>query len=153
MSIGAKRKLLTVAFVGLLLGPAVYFRMTSQEEATQAATSEEQQKLLARYGFLLRESAEAAGIDFVHEPPRLDKRLDHIAPQIAAMGAAVSVVDFDRDGWQDFYVTNSAPGSRNRLYRNNRDGTFTDVAAEVGLGGLKPPGDRRLDGLDLGRHR
>jgi len=27
-------------------------------------------------------------------------------PQVAAMGAAVAVADFDRDGWQDFYVTN-----------------------------------------------
>ena len=34
------------------------------------------------------------------------------------MGAAVAVADFDRDGWQDFYVTNSGEGSLNRLYRN-----------------------------------
>ena len=39
-------------------------------------------------------------------------------PQVAAMGAAVAVTDFDRDGWQDFYVTNSAEDSLNRLYRN-----------------------------------
>ena len=35
------------------------------------------------------------------------------------MGAAVSIVDFDRDGWPDIYVTNSAEGSKNGLYRNN----------------------------------
>ena len=39
-------------------------------------------------------------------------------PQVAAMGAAVAVADFDRDGWQDFYVTNSGEDSLNRLYRN-----------------------------------
>ena len=33
-------------------------------------------------------------------------------PQVASMGAAVAVADFDRDGWPDFYVTNSAEGSR-----------------------------------------
>ena len=41
------------------------------------------------------------------------------------MGAAVAVADFDRDGWPDFYVTNSAEGSLNHLYRNQGDGTFT----------------------------
>ncbi len=49
------------------------------------------------------------------------------------MGAAVAVADFDRDGWQDFYVTNSREGSLNRLYRNQGDGTFKDVASAVGL--------------------
>jgi hypothetical protein len=49
------------------------------------------------------------------------------------MGAAVAVADFNRDGWQDFYVTSSGEGSLNHLYRNNRDGTFTDVAAGVGV--------------------
>ena len=56
------------------------------------------------------------------------------------MGAAVSVVDFDRDGWQDFYVTNSGEGSLNRLYRNNSDGTFTDVAADVGVADVNRAG-------------
>ncbi len=44
------------------------------------------------------------------------------------MGAAVSVVDFDQDGWDDFYVTNSGEDSHNALYRNMHDGTFRDVA-------------------------
>src|SRR5688572_14251240 len=83
-----------------------------------------------RFGFRLQESAKAMGIDFVHQAPTFDARLEHIMPQVAAMGAAVAVADFDRDGWQDLYVTNSAEDSRNRLYRNRGDGTFTDVAPE-----------------------
>lgn len=39
--------------------------------------------------------------------------------------------DFDDDGWPDLYVVNDF-GSKN-LYRNNRDGTFTDVAEESGV--------------------
>ena len=65
---------------------------------------------LAQYGFRLTESAKAAGIDFVHQAPTLDPKLAHIMPQVASMGAAVSVVDFDRDGWPDLYVTNSSEG-------------------------------------------
>lgn len=49
-------------------------------------------------------------------------------------GVGVAVGDFDNDGWPDIYVTNISGG--NRLYHNNHDGTFTDVAvkAEVALG-------------------
>ena len=61
-------------------------------------------------------------------------------PQVASMGASVAVADFDRDGWQDFYVTNSGEGSLNRLYRNNGDGTFADVAAAVGLADVNQAG-------------
>ena len=86
-----------------------------------------------RFGFRLQESAKALGVDFLHQGPTFDARLAHIMPQVASMGAAVAVADFDRDGWQDFYVTNSAVGSLNRLYRNNRDGSFTDSTEKAGL--------------------
>ena len=56
------------------------------------------------------------------------------------MGASVSVVDFDRDGWPDLYVVNSGEGSQNRLYRNQGDGTFEDVAEEMGVADLNQPG-------------
>ncbi len=46
-------------------------------------------------------------------------------------GVGVAVGDFDNDGWPDLYVTNVAGG--NRLYHNNHDGTFTDVAEKAGV--------------------
>ena len=95
----------------------------------------------------------SAGIDFVHQAPKLDAKLDHIMPQIASMGASVAVADFDRDGWQDFYTTDSGEGSRNRLYRNLGDGTFRDVAESLGVADVNQAGNRRLDGLALGRLR
>ena len=45
-------------------------------------------------------------------------------------GLGVSTFDFDADGWTDLYVANDSNPST--LYRNNRDGTFTDVAIEAG---------------------
>jgi hypothetical protein len=99
-----------------------------------------------RFGFRLQESAKAMGVDFTHQAPTFDARLDHIMPQVAAMGASVAVTDFDRDGWQDFYVTNSAEDSLNRLYRNNGDNTFTDVAKNVGLADV----NRRASGVSMG---
>ena len=93
-----------------------------------------------RFGFRLEESAKAVGVDFVHQAPTFDARLSHIMPQVASMGAGASIVDFDRDGWQDIYVTNSGEGSKNSLYRNLGDGTFKDVAAEVGVADINQSG-------------
>ena len=68
-----------------------------------------------------------ASISFI-KLPELDAKLEPIMPEVASLGASVSIVDFDRDGWPDIYVTNSAIGSKNALYRNMHDGTFKDVA-------------------------
>ena len=66
-------------------------------------------------------------------------------------GFGVAVGDFDNDGWPDIYVTNYG---KNRLYHNNHDGTFTEVAEKAGvtLGGWSTgatfgdyDGDGRLD--------
>lgn len=55
-------------------------------------------------------------------------------------GASCAVGDFDRDGWPDLFVgsygnggNNQGQVGRNRLYRNNGDGTFTDVAVAAGV--------------------
>ena len=45
-------------------------------------------------------------------------------------GLGVSTLDFDDDGWTDVYVANDSNPSA--LYRNNRDGTFTDVGVRAG---------------------
>lgn len=76
---------------------------------------------------------ESAGIKYVHDKPILDHQLDNIMNWVCSVGASVAVVDFDRDGWMDLYATNSHQGTPNFLYRNNRDGTFTDVAKKAGL--------------------
>ncbi len=60
------------------------------------------------------------------------------------MMGGVAVFDYDNDGWPDIYVTNGAsfpalrktdPSYYNRLFRNNHNGTFTDVTALAGVGG------------------
>ena len=65
--------------------------------------------------------------------------VDHNAYIVEAVGCGVAFLDFDNDGWLDIFVLSGtrwegAPaGTTNRLYRNNRDGTFTDVTVKAGL--------------------
>jgi hypothetical protein len=95
---------------------------------------------VSRYGFRLERADKPAGIAFTHQAPTFDARLAHIMPQVASTGASVSIVDFDRDGWLDFYVTTSNEGGLNRLYRNNGDNTFVDVAPAVGIADVNRAG-------------
>lgn len=132
------RVAIAVFFVALLAFPLAYKRY--ERRNSPAGKSSDPAEVLSRYGFLLRQSAQASGIDFTHHAPTLDPKLNHIMEQVASMGAAVSVVDFDRDGWQDIYVVDSKEGGHNALYRNLGNGNFRDVAAEVGLADLNRPG-------------
>ncbi len=75
-------------------------------------------------------------------------------------GAGCAFLDYDNDGWMDIFLVNSgacdfftpAKPLRNALYRNNRDGTFTDVTlkagvADAGYGMGAAVGDYNNDGL------
>jgi hypothetical protein len=133
------RILLILFFIALLATPLIRRGLIARNEAAKAGIATNVKAVIARYGFHLQESSRAAGIDFTHQAPTLDPRLDHIMPEIASMGASVSVVDFDRDGLQDIYVTNSGEGSKNCLYRNLGNGKFKDVAPEMGIADLNRP--------------
>ncbi len=60
---------------------------------------------------------------------------------VETLGTGVALIDYDNDGWLDIFVVNASrlegfPNGEeptNHLYRNNRDGTFTDVTREAGL--------------------
>jgi enediyne biosynthesis protein E4 len=125
-----------ILFAGLLAFVVVLDRRT----APAAAAVDGRDQAIARHGFVLDEVARQLGIDAVHTEPAFDPRLRHIMPIVAAMGAAVSVSDFNRDGWQDLYVTNSAEGSGNRLFRNDGRGSFDDVASELGVAAVNGAG-------------
>ncbi len=80
----------------------------------------------------------ASGISWVHENAMSSSRY---LPE--ALGPGCAFLDFDNDGWMDIFLVNSGPSDfwkptkpvRNALYKNNRDGTFTDVTEKAGVGG------------------
>ena len=65
--------------------------------------------------------------------------LDHKEYIVEANGCGCAFLDYDNDGWIDIFLLSGTrlegnpPGATNRLYKNNRDGTFTDVTAKAGL--------------------
>ncbi len=77
-------------------------------------------------------SADVACVN-VHSKVQLASEFDNIMPWLSSVGAAAAAADFDNDGLQDFYVTNSGRDSFNRLFRNRGDGRFEDVAAIAGV--------------------
>lgn len=86
------------------------------------------------------------GIAFRHQASKTSRKY-----LIESMGAGVAMFDYDGDGWLDLFFVNGArltdpmpkdaqpdksePIYWNRLYRNNRDGTFTDVTEKAGVRG------------------
>ena len=69
----------------------------------------------------------------IYGPP---DRMDYI---LESMGCGVAFLDYDNDGWLDIFLLSGTrregpvEGATNRLYKNNRDGTFSDVTAKAGL--------------------
>jgi hypothetical protein len=129
---------ITFIFIGLLAVPVYLSRMSRQSSTEAHAMATE--SAMKKYGFYFQEVSKQAGVNFKHHSPKLDPQIDPILPQIASTGASVSVCDFDKDGWNDFYVTNSCFGFKNALYHNQKDGTFLDVAEKMGVADLNIEG-------------
>jgi hypothetical protein len=80
----------------------------------------------------------SAGITFVQDSTQTDEKY-----YLETMGTGVAWLDYDQDGLMDLYFIQSAATDaykpahplRSVLYRNNGDGTFTDVTEKAGLGG------------------
>src|SRR5436309_1835055 len=79
-----------------------------------------------------------SGISWAHTNGR--SPMAHLPETV---GAGCAFLDYDNDGWMDIYLVNSGPcdfysppqALRNALYRNNRDGTFSDVTLKAGVTG------------------
>jgi hypothetical protein len=86
-------------------------------------------------GFRLVDVTKASGLQFIHNSGAYGGKL---LPE--TMGSGCAFLDYDADGWQDILLVNGMdwPGHKRTrstltLYRNNRNGTFTDVTREAGL--------------------
>ena len=74
-----------------------------------------------------------AGINSKHTNREFKNPYAHIMAGYTALGAAVVVADYDGDGFEDAFVTDSSVHGKNHLYHNNGNLTFTDVAERAGV--------------------
>jgi len=108
----------------------------AQTSTPQKPTASPTQEPGSAPAFHFSDVTAAAGIRFQHT----------IAPEkkylIESMAGGVLLLDYDGDGWLDIYFTNSPSvdmavheeKAKSALYRNNHDGTFTDVTDKAGVG-------------------
>ena len=89
----------------------------------------------ADVGFRFTDVTSSAGIQFRHNSGAFGEKY---LPE--TLGPGCAFLDYDNDGWQDILLINGMdwPGhakqrSTMRLYRNNRNGTFSDVTIHAGL--------------------
>jgi hypothetical protein len=125
-----RRLVVTLAFVAAIIAVVILNGRAAGSGVPRAAAS-----------IRLTEVSSASGVDFVHQSPTLDPKVQHIAPHIAALGACVSVTDFNNDNNPDLYFTSSRFGANNALYLNKGDGTFHDHSEHAGIGALNRAGE------------
>ena len=100
--------------------------------------SRSDKSLPASPSLVFEDVAAEAGLDFQHFSGSPEKQYI-----LESMSGGVAWIDFDRDGWMDLYLVNGGrwedlvQGKRtvsNALYRNDGDGTFTNVTEKAGVG-------------------
>ena len=146
-------------FVQLGMGAALSFhanRLLAQGVSTHTAKPLPRPKASGRpFNAHFVDVASAAGLNapVIYGDPEIKKYI------VESTGCGCAFIDYDNDGWMDLFVLcgtrlGGAPeGTTNRLYKNNRDGTFTDVTEKAGLRALGwacgvCTGDYNNDGFD-----
>jgi enediyne biosynthesis protein E4 len=113
-------------------------RLLGAAGASTLAPSWLHSRILAAAPIFEEVLSSASGITWVHDNAMSP---DRYLPE--TMGPGVAFFDYDNDGWMDIFMVNSGPADfyqpkaplKNALYKNNRDGTFTDVTDKAGVAG------------------
>ena len=116
------------ATIGVHHAPAQSKRPRSPAPTFSSASNEPYPQLVDITAF--------TGITFEHLSSPEQKYI------VESMSGGVALIDYDGDGWPDIYFTNAqsvemalaGKKARSALYRNNHDGTFTDVTDKAGVG-------------------
>ena len=134
------RRLLSTLLLGLAAAAAPAGQLPPKSSGTPQAAAQAPTVTPAPTILRFQETAERSGVRFVQTPRRFhDRHKAQVLEMFTDGGAAVAVGDYDGDGDDDLFATDSDEGKTHRLMRNDgvRDGVpvFTDVTAAAGVGG------------------
>jgi hypothetical protein len=90
-------------------------------------------------GIRFEEIGAKAGVRVHHHSRMFHGKNADVLHMFTSGGAAVAVGDYDNDGFEDIFVTDSDAGRPNHLFHNNGDMTFADVAVKAGVAGGNDP--------------
>jgi enediyne biosynthesis protein E4 len=115
---------------------AIAVHLTIGQEPKRPSTASRSHEDAVNQTLYVADITAKTGIHFSHLSS-MEKRYI-----VESMSGGVALIDFDRDGWPDIFFTNApdvdmllaGKKARSALYRNNHDGTFTDVTDKAGVG-------------------
>lgn len=113
-----KKLLLATAVCGVVGGAGMLAQVAAQ---------------VAAEGKWFQDVTKEAGVNHKHTNRVFDNPYAKIMAGYTALGASAAVADYDGDGYDDVYTTDSKLGGKNHLYHNNHNMTFTDVAEQAGV--------------------
>jgi enediyne biosynthesis protein E4 len=112
---------------------------TPRRLMAQIASAHPQPQVQPKSGTPVADFEDLAAVAGLHTPMTIGG-VRHKRYILETTGGGVALFDYDNDGWLDIFLVNGAsldpaeaPHSSNRLYKNNRDGTFTDCTEKAGL--------------------
>jgi hypothetical protein len=85
------------------------------------------------------EIAKKSGVEFRHHTRTFKGKSADVLRMFTSGGASAAVGDYDNDGFDDLFITDSAEGTKSHLYHNNGNMTFTDVTEKAGVAGGNDP--------------
>ena len=134
--IGQSRFFLALGASAFLVGAAVYITAAASLPQSRSARHAGSAARRPTSSISFSDVTRASGIDFHLTCGSLEKRYI-----METMCGGIAVFDYDNDGWMDIFLVNgstledlrSGKCHPSKLYRNNHDGTFTDVSSKAGL--------------------
>src|ERR1051325_5396819 len=136
---GLRRCAATVLALGFMLSQLVFTAASATQSgvASPASAKVAQGDGASPAPAFEEVTSSASGITWFHDNAMSEQRY---LPE--TLGPGCAFFDYDNDGWMDIYLVNyglsdfykpTKPTTRNALYHNNHDGTFTDVTEKAGV--------------------
>ena len=132
------------AFVGLSFAAGVAFAAPRYEPFSEKSESYLDSRGLEGLDnfqprFQLIDRSSEMGVNFRNEGPLVDPSGSYLvneAPRFSTNGAAVAVVDINRDGWMDVFFANNRIGTKPHFYVSRSGQGFDEMAEKMGLGSI-----------------